>query len=79
MDLDSIALHRIPRSGECPQEEVGLAAFIIGSLCHEGYVPLNLNSSDSRQDYMNSIRLVTSILTEMKPDDGGMRQLPFDW
>jgi hypothetical protein len=62
-----------------PCDDVGLAAFIVGCLCHEGYVPLNLGSSESRQDYMNAIRLTASILTETKPDDGGATQLPFPW
>jgi hypothetical protein len=81
MDIDSFGLQRnqtVQSSRDCP--DVGLAAFIVGSLCHEGYVPLNLNNSDSKQDFMGAIALTAAILTQTKAtDDGGMTQLPFDW
>lgn len=77
MDIDTLVVSRAVSSDDCP--EVGLAAFIVGSLCHEGYVPLDLKSSDSKQDFLNSIRLVAVILTETKTEDSEFSQLPFDW
>lgn len=63
---------------ECPQ--TGLAAFLVGSLCYEGYLPLNLNDSDSRQDYVGAIRLTAAILDLMQPKpNGDQMELPFVW
>ena len=60
-------------------EEVALASFIIGCLCHEGYIPLKLDNSDSRQDYTNAIRLTSAILAKMRAPDGDLAALPFQW
>ncbi len=67
----------------CPPEpraeDVQTAAFIVGSLCHEGLLSLNLKSSDSRQDYINSIQLCAVILTTTRKDCGDQPELPFVW
>ena len=60
-------------------EDIALATLIVACLSYEGYVPLNLQNSDSRQDYMNSIRLTAALLASQRAPSGEIPALPFQW
>jgi hypothetical protein len=60
-------------------EDVALATLIVASLHFEGYLPLNLRNSDSRQDFLNAVELCATILQRSKAEPDDVPHLPFPW
>jgi hypothetical protein len=60
-------------------EALAVATLIVASLHFEGYLPLNLQNSDSRQDYVNAIELTATIIARTKAEPGDVPSLPFVW
>jgi hypothetical protein len=60
-------------------DDVGVAAVIVASLIQQGYISLDLQSSDSRQNLANAVDLCATILTRMRVPVGDVPELPFAW